>query len=129
MVYTAMDAADQLQTRGLQAAVVNARFAKPLDEATILDRAKGKKLIVTLEEGSLIGGFGDAVMEFLGNQPGNFPKIRTLGIPDRFVEHGKREILLDSVGLSASKILEVVLKELKVTDQRMIETGSLISTR
>ena len=129
MVYPAMDVAAELETRSVQTAVVNARFAKPLDETMILRLAKGKKLIVTLEEGSLIGGFGEAVLELLGGQPGSFPKVKTLGIPDRFVEHGKREVLLDSVGLSVSKILEVVLKELKLPDQRMIETGSLISTR
>ncbi len=126
LVYTAVEVAAKLETHTIQTAVVNARFAKPLDEETILRLSKGKKLIVTLEEGSLIGGFGEAVLEFLENQPGAFPRIRTFGIPDRFIEHGKREVLLDLVGLSASKIFDEIMT---LTRQRRIETGSLISTR
>ena len=128
LVYAAMEVAVQLENHAVQAAVVNARFAKPIDETTILQLSRDKKLIITLEEGSLIGGFGEAVMEFLGGQKGTFPKVKMFGIPDRFIDHGKRESLLDDVGLSVSKILEEILKNLKTSDQRRIETGSLIST-
>ncbi len=110
LVYTAMEVAAQLQTQAVEVTVINARFAKPLDEEMILRHSRGKKLIVTLEEGSLIGGFGEAVLEFFAKQEITLPKIKTLGIPDRFVEHGKRESLLDSVGLSAAKILDEILK-------------------
>ncbi len=128
LVYTAMEVAAQLETQNIQTAVVNARFSKPLDQETIFQLSEGKKLIVTLEEGSLIGGFGEAVLEFFQNQPGVFPKIKIFGIPDRFIEHGKREFLLDLVGLSVPKIFDEILKNLKTSDQRRIETGSLIST-
>ena len=115
MVYTAYEAAMLLEKEGIEAAVVNARFVKPLDEALILRLAEETPLIVTLEEGVLPGGFGDAVFELFEKKafgPGlwPFPALRTLGIPDRFIEHGKREALLDSLGLSAVKIKEEVTR-------------------
>ncbi len=117
MTYTAYEAALLLEKEGIEAAVVNARFAKPLDEALILRLAKETDLILTLEEGTLLGGFGSAVLEFFERQEEAagfiLPKVKTLGIPDRFIEHGKRELLLDSLGLSAKKITEFVLKENK----------------
>jgi 1-deoxy-D-xylulose-5-phosphate synthase len=114
MVYPAYEAASLLEKEGIDAAVVNARFAKPLDETLILKMARGKSLVLTLEEGSLIGGFGSAVpalFEQLSKKNPGFvwPAIRTLGIPDRFIDHGKRETLLDNLGLSAQKIKQEVL--------------------
>jgi 1-deoxy-D-xylulose-5-phosphate synthase len=114
LVYTAMEVAALLETYAIETTVVNARFAKPLDKEAFFRLSKEKKLIVTLEEGSLIGGFGSAVLEFFENQKEVFPKIKTLGIPDRFIEHGKRESLLDLVGLSPAKILDEILKNLKL---------------
>ena len=113
MVYPAMEAARLLEEDGLSSAVVNARFAKPLDEETIRSLSLGKKLVVTLEEGSLIGGFGDGVLELFEKGKVLTSKIKTLGIPDRFIEHGKRESLLDSIGLSAEKIRSLILSEVK----------------
>ena len=110
MVYPAYEASLLLAKEGMQAAVVNARFAKPLDEELILRLAKGKALIVTVEEGALLGGFGDAVLELFEKQAGIAPKIRILGIPDRFIPHGKRELLLDGIGLSPEKIKAEVIR-------------------
>ncbi|MBI2095237.1 MAG: 1-deoxy-D-xylulose-5-phosphate synthase [Candidatus Omnitrophica bacterium] len=110
MVYPAYEAAELLEKEGISAAVVNARFVKPLDKETLLRLAKKVPLMLTLEEGTLLGGFGGAVLEFLENTSGiSLPKIKTIGIPDRFIEHGKREILLDSLGMSPEKIKEEVV--------------------
>ncbi len=109
MVYPAFEAAVLLEKEGVKVTVVNARFAKPLDERLILEQAKGKSLIVTLEEGSLLGGFGSAVLELFERETSTLPRIKTLGIPDRFISHGKRESLLDSLGLSPQKIKGMVL--------------------
>jgi 1-deoxy-D-xylulose-5-phosphate synthase len=112
MVYPALQAAELLEKEGIGAAVVNARFAKPLDEETLLRLSAAKKLVLTIEEGSLIGGFGDAVLECF-ERHAHSARVHTLGIPDRFIEHGKREKLLDDLGLSASGICQRVLRELK----------------
>lgn len=112
-VYPAYEAAGFLEKDGVSAAVVNARFAKPLDEETILNQARGKKLVVMLEEGCIPGGFGEAVLELLERRMPQRPAARILGIPDKFIEHGKRERLLDKIGLSAPKIREEVLKQLR----------------
>ena len=136
MVYTAFEAAELLKKEGIEASVLNARFAKPLDEEAILALAKEAKLIFTLEEGALIGGFGSAVLELLQKESAALPssvKIKILGIPDRFIEHGKRERLLDSLGLSATKVVQLVSETLSGkkggTDQRKSDTASFISIR
>ncbi|MGH7197768.1 MAG: 1-deoxy-D-xylulose-5-phosphate synthase [Candidatus Omnitrophota bacterium] len=114
MVYPAYEAATLLEKEGVEATVVNARFAKPLDETLILSLAEGKTLVLTVEEGALAGGFGAAVLELFektaGLERSPFPQVRTLGIPDRFIEHGKRESLLDALGLSAPKIKNEILR-------------------
>ncbi len=124
MTYTAYEAAGLLEKEGIHSTVVNARFAKPLDEELILRLAKDKSLILTLEEGTRLGGFGNAVLELFERIQHNAdglpfpaikasadfqPAIRTLGVPDRFIDHGKRESLLDMLGLSAKKIKEEVI--------------------
>jgi 1-deoxy-D-xylulose-5-phosphate synthase len=113
MVYEAYEAAELLAKKGVETTVLNARFVKPLDEASILRHARDKKLILTLEEGSLAGGFGSAVLELFEKQKGVWPPIKISGIPDRFIEHGKRETLLDSLGLTAPKIEARVLQYLQ----------------
>ena len=119
MVYPAYEAAQLLEKQGIQVTVVNARFAKPLDEAAILNLSKDKPLILTLEEGSLAGGFGEAVLEVVErvkSQTGLLKNltVRTLGIPDRFIDHGKRESLLDSIDLSPRKIAAQVVSALDI---------------
>jgi len=96
MVYTAFEAAVLLSKQGIEATVVNARFAKPLDEELIFRLANEISNVVTIEEGALAGGFGSAVLEFFERKRADFqtfPNVRTLGIPDQFIEHGKRENL------------------------------------
>ena len=85
--------------------MINARFVKPLDRSWLLENLKGIQTIVTVEENVLAGGFGSAVQEVL---EGNPFRIKRLGIPDTFVEHGTQPILRRLVGLSDEKIAEFV---------------------
>ena len=98
MVETALDAADRLEKDGLKACVVNARFVKPLDKELLLSLADKFKYLVTIEDGVLDAGFGSAVLEVV-----NRPVLR-LGFPCGFIEHGRRNQLLEKYGLDAKGI-------------------------
>ncbi len=103
MVHPSLQAAEKLAERGLDVGVVNARFIKPWDQ-TMLDQLKtDSKVIVTIEEGQLRGGFGQAVAEHLMSS-GWDGKFKALAIPDGFVTHGSRAQLLKDVGLDTDGI-------------------------
>jgi 1-deoxy-D-xylulose-5-phosphate synthase len=104
----AVRAAAQLRAEGLDVGVSNARFVKPVD-AQWIARAAGTGFIVTIEENALAGGFGGAVLESAALQGLSCDRIRTLGIPDRFVEHGDREELLAELGLNAAGLVRQIL--------------------
>ena len=108
MVQAALKAADILKTNGISAGVVNARFVKPIDEELLCKIAKQARYIVTLEENCLMGGFGSAVMETLNSAGLAAPRILRLGLPDRFIEQGSREELLECLGLDPVSIAEKV---------------------
>lgn len=114
MVDTARKTAGLLKEQGISAGVVNARFVKPLDEEALDAASRKVKLIVTLEESALIGGFGEGVLDAL-NRRGRLQdcKVLNLGIPDEFVLHGQRELLLRDLGLDPQSVAETVNKELK----------------
>ena len=104
MVGPAWEAAELLAQRGIGAAVVNARFAKPVDVDLLAPLAARVPLLVTLEEHAVQGGFGSAVLEALAAAGALRCRVEQLGIPDRFVEHGPRQALLEGLGLSAAGI-------------------------
>ena len=97
-------AAKRLAADGFDFGVINARFVKPLDTATILRAVQESPLVVTVEEGALMGGFGSAVLEAASNAGLDAGHVRRLGIPDQFVEHGSRSELLADLGLDAAGI-------------------------
>jgi len=101
----ACEAAEQLRKSGLDVGVVNARFAKPLDEQVVLRCARESGFLVTVEEAALMGGFGSAVLECLNDAGLSAAHTARLGISDVFVEHGGREELLASQGLDAAGIV------------------------
>ena len=101
-------AAELLAGQNLKLTVVDARFAKPLDEPFYLELAERHDRIVTVEENTLLGGFGAAVSLLL-NRGGKQPRLLHLGLPDRFIEHGGREQLLENIGFSASKLAKEFL--------------------
>jgi 1-deoxy-D-xylulose-5-phosphate synthase len=141
MVYPAIEAAEMLARNGISAAVVNARFVKPIDKDLILPLIQHIGKVITVEEHALSSGFGSAIAEMLvqeqegqttgkpesqttgfvadakNNQPAfrpsGFPVLRFLGIPDKFIEHGDRERLLQLNGLTPDGILQSVLQMLK----------------
>ncbi|MBL0351012.1 MAG: 1-deoxy-D-xylulose-5-phosphate synthase [Elusimicrobia bacterium] len=106
-IVAAMEAAEKLAAEGVSVRVVNARFAKPLDREFLLGVARRTPLLVTLEENTLVGGFGDAVREAL---EGENIAIRTIALPDAFVEHGAQSKIREKAGLSAEKIAARVLE-------------------
>jgi len=103
MVLTALQVAELLDhVYHMTAGVVNARFVKPLDEEEVLQSAREHPLLVTMEENAVIGGFGEGVLALVNAKvPGFHCHVLTLGIPDSFVPHGKRELLLRNLGLDA----------------------------
>jgi 1-deoxy-D-xylulose-5-phosphate synthase len=110
VVMPALEAADELSKQGVEATVVNARFAKPLDAELIKDIADRIKRIVTVEENTLSGGFGNSVVELLQQSGINDVQIKTIGIPDEFVEQGSQAVLRAKYGLDAPGIAKQVLE-------------------
>ena len=114
-VTVARDAAEILSDHDLKPTVADARFAKPID-AELLERlALGHDLIVTIEENVLPGGFGSAVLEHLedafGDRPEERARVLRIGLPDRYVTHGKPALLREEVGLTGASVAERVLAE------------------
>jgi 1-deoxy-D-xylulose-5-phosphate synthase len=105
-------AAEKLRAEGIEVGVINARFAKPLDRATLLKAIEELPLVITVEEGSLEGGFGSAVLEAANAAGLDARHVVRLGLPDRFVEHGERGELLADLGLDVSGICRAVRKGL-----------------
>lgn len=105
LLSTCVEVADRLAAEGVDFGVINARFVKPLDTATILRAVADCPLVVTVEEGVLMGGFGSAVLEVASQAGLDTGRIRRLGVPDRFVEHGARSELLADLGLDTAGIL------------------------
>ena len=99
-------AARELAEEGLDVGVINARFVKPLDTHTILRAVRQSPFVMTVEEGSLAGGFGSAVLEAASDAGLNTSTIHRLGVPDKFIEHGTRQELLEELGLTGEKIAE-----------------------
>jgi 1-deoxy-D-xylulose-5-phosphate synthase len=105
-VTRALEAAARLREEGIGVAVVNARFAKPLDAPLIRRLAARTGRVVTVEENALSGGFGSAVVELLADEGPAHVRVRRLGLPDRFVRHGDTDALLRECGLDADSIVE-----------------------
>ncbi|MEN9726977.1 MAG: hypothetical protein RL434_1343, partial [Pseudomonadota bacterium] len=108
MVQPAMEVGE-----ALDATVVNMRFIKPLDEALVHELALSHDLLVTLDENVVAGGAGGAVTEYLASQ-GLSPRILHIGLPDRAIQHGTREQMLEDAGLTAPQIRNAILPHLPV---------------
>ncbi len=108
MVYPAIEAAKALSTQGVEAAVINARFVKPLDGDLLKSLALNFNRLVTVEEGVLAGGFGSAVLELLEARGLTYVTLKRLGLPDEFIEHGDRSLFLKQYNLDAAGIVSVI---------------------
>jgi 1-deoxy-D-xylulose-5-phosphate synthase len=119
MVHPSLQAAENLAKDGIETTVVNARFVKPLDSSLVLALARTKRLLITVEEAYLAGGFGSAILELL-EENGLQDKVRVvrMGIPDRLVTHGDPKLLLAKYGLDADGIYTRVRESIDVLDER-----------
>lgn len=105
----AMEAASRLRGQGFRATVVNARYVKPLDDELICSLTSEIKRLVTVEENALQGGFGSAVLELLEENGLRDIKVKRLGIPDAYVEHGPQNLLRHKYGIDAEGIFQAAL--------------------
>jgi 1-deoxy-D-xylulose-5-phosphate synthase len=121
----ALDAAEQLAASEIAVTVADARFAKPIDAGLMAQLAAEHDLLVTVEEGVLAGGFGSAVWETL-NEAGATPRILRVGLPDRYVTHGKPALLHEEVGFTSKRIAERVTAAISDRQDTARGAGSAI---
>ncbi len=121
-VEAALEAADELARRGVDAAVVDARFAKPLDEELLTRVGQRCGHVVTLEDHVLSGGFGSAVLEALAERAPHV-SVQRLGLPDEFVEHGSAEEQWRWVGLDVDSVVESVEHALARVEHELAPRG------
>ena len=111
MTNIALEAAGFLMDEGVDCEVINARFIKPLDIELIKQSVSKTGRLFTVEEGVLEGGFGSGVLELIIDKIKKEIIIKNIALPDKFIEHGDRQALLDKYGLSSKKIAERIKKE------------------
>ncbi|MEZ6056204.1 MAG: 1-deoxy-D-xylulose-5-phosphate synthase [Planctomycetaceae bacterium] len=103
------------EEHGLDVGVINARFLRPLDTATISRAVRETGFVITVEENTLCGGFGSTVLEALNDLGLPTDRVRRAGIPDRYIEHGEREELLTDLKLDAPGLVETALQLIQKT--------------
>ena len=113
MVYPALSASERLDKDGVSVTVVNARFVKPMDRNLLISIASRIKRIITVEENTLTGGFGSAVLEFMNDAEIPHVKVRRLGLPDEFICQGHHDELRKKYGLDEEGIYQSALSLLK----------------
>jgi 1-deoxy-D-xylulose-5-phosphate synthase len=118
---TCVKAAAHLRTAGLDVGVINARFIKPLDTETILRAIEQTGFVITVEENTLCGGFGSAVLEAASAAGVPTDKVRCLGLPDRFIEHGERHELLADLGLDVDGLVAAARSMVERRAMRAVE--------
>ena len=111
MVKQAVKAAQILKEKDIYTTVVNMRFVKPLDTGLIDELVRDARLVVTLEENALAGGFGSGVLEYLADAGINTAKIMRFGIEDKFIEQGSCPELLELCGLLPEQIADRIAKD------------------
>jgi transketolase len=118
MTTNALKAADLLQADGIDVSVVHFHTIKPLDAAAVVDHARSARLVVTVEEGIAIGGFGSAVTDVLVDVLGpNMPRMKRIALPDSFcTNYGVQNDLFDIYGLSPKKIAGTIVEKIGLHD-------------
>jgi len=126
MVAATLRAKDFLDEKGINPTIVNARFIKPIDREMLLQILENHNTIVTIEDGTVLGGFGSAIAEFISqNNFGN--KLKILGIPDKFVEHGSQDELHSLLGLDPEGIAKTIYDLTSQSNQSKV--FSLVSNK
>ncbi len=113
MVAAAVETSTLLKENDVNPCVINARFVRPLDRELILPLAQKIKKVVTMEEGTIIGGFGSAIVELLNDNDINIPVLR-LGIPDVLVDHASPDQSKKTLGLTSEQMSERILNKFKI---------------
>jgi 1-deoxy-D-xylulose-5-phosphate synthase len=113
MVPVAARAADVLRDKGVSAAVINARFVKPLDRELLIGYAERVRRVVTIEDHALMGGFGSAILELFEEADVRGIDVRRIGLPDAFIEHGAQKVLRHQHGLDPDGVAQRVLAFLR----------------
>jgi 1-deoxy-D-xylulose-5-phosphate synthase len=111
-VYPSLSAAAELAEEGIQCTIINGRFIKPMDINMLIDIAASIKRILTVEENTVIGGFGSGVMEILSEEKLD-AVVRRIGVPDSFLPHGSQGVLRKMVGISTEGIKSTIRQWLK----------------
>jgi len=118
MVYTALEVAKKLEKESIAVEVINCRFIKPMDTACLENIRSKFSNIITLEEGIINGGFGDGVAAWL-LENGYLGKLKRLGLPDKFIQHGPRDKILTKLGLDVNGVTNTI--------QGIISTKNILS--
>ncbi|OIO33171.1 MAG: 1-deoxy-D-xylulose-5-phosphate synthase [Candidatus Omnitrophica bacterium CG1_02_40_15] len=113
-----LEAASFLTKDGIDAEIINARFIKPLDIELIIESILKTGKLFTVEENALSGGFGSGVLELIIDKVRKYIIIKNMALPDKFIEHGDRALLLDKYGLSSRKIKETIKRVLDSPPQK-----------
>ncbi|RKZ18830.1 1-deoxy-D-xylulose-5-phosphate synthase [bacterium] len=124
LVQPAVEAARRLAARGTAVEVVDMRFIKPLDEELLASVWERHRHVVTLEENSVVGGFGAGVLEWASRQANDGPKVHLVGIPDKFQEHALRDELLASIGLDADGVERTVAEIMRPAEGSRAQSAS-----
>jgi 1-deoxy-D-xylulose-5-phosphate synthase len=117
-VRPALRAAEDLAPLGIDAAVVNARFVKPLDKVLLREIVAQVPNLITVEDHAISGGFGSAVLEFLAEEGINDVRVRRLGVPDRFIPHGTQDELRKLCGFDKEAITQAALQMVRLERKR-----------
>ncbi len=120
MVAPALEAAQELASHNIESTVVNARFAKPLDSELIVDLASRIRRIVTVEENTLSGGFGSSVVDLLQKSGVSDIRVKSIGLPDEFIEQGEQAIIRSKYSLDAKGIAQEVLSLFPTMDSNSL---------
>jgi 1-deoxy-D-xylulose-5-phosphate synthase len=120
-VLPALRAAEDLAPLGIDAAVVNARFVKPLDKDLLRELLARIPNLITVEDHVIAGGFGSAVLEFIGEEGISNLRIRRLGVPDRFIPHGTQDELRKLCGFDQEAITQAALQMVRAGRKKIKE--------
>tara|TARA_B100000401_G_scaffold333118_1_gene232311 strand:- start:100 stop:612 length:513 start_codon:yes stop_codon:yes gene_type:complete len=115
MVASAIETANILKEKNINACTINARFVKPLDKNLILSLASRIKKVVTMEEGTLIGGFGSAIVELFNDNEISIPVFR-IGIPDVLVDHASPDQSKETLGLMPDQMADKIIQKFKLNN-------------
>ena len=124
MVDSSLRAVELLQKSGLNPTIVNCRFVKPLDEKLLLQVTESHQILITIEEGTLVGGFGSAINDWLTDNCISPIRLRRLGVPDSFIEHGNRDKLLELVSLDPQGIAAAIREFVQWEERRSLTVKS-----